>query len=298
MNFPNIQDEITFQMGLNLREYQEIEQRIKNLIHISSQTLHVISQINDKNKIFGEPQIDIWSNSANLEKTTLGNLFSQINLTENEPHYKKYQDDIDKIRCSFSYHIPLAEFFNMAELEEDFKQIVLDRNQFIHHFYRIGQTDDEILNFLQESYQRVLQFKNKHLMHGSQRVEICIQNQIDDLFKGSTKYVKLHFENWSRITAYSLFEAIYQKHKRKDDWAVWSVVMKEMQENHANILIVLRNESPFISKNTTWIKIVRDIFPKWQFKEEISIKGGKCLLVKMDNSVLKLKDNQIMEIGN
>lgn len=298
MEFSNIQDEITFQMGLNLREYQEIEQRIKHLIHISSQTLEVVLSIDDENETFGEPQIDIWSNRASLEKITLGNLFSQVTQTGNEPHYQEYQDDIDGIRYSFSHHIPLVTFFNMAELEEDFKQIVLDRNRFIHHFHRIGQTDNEILNSLKEYHQRVLQFKNKHLMRGLRKVEECIYDRIDNLRQIGTEYVQISFENWNRLTAYPIFEEIYQQQKRKDGWALWSVVMQEMQKNHVNILTGLRDESLFTSKNTAWTKIIQGIYPEWQFKEETSAKGGKRLLVKVDNSVLKLKDNQIMDIEN
>ena len=84
----NKQDEITFQMGLNLRQYQEIEQIIKRLILVSSQTFKVTSGINDDNEIFEQPKLDLWSNRANLETTTLGNLLAQLEHTQHEPNYK------------------------------------------------------------------------------------------------------------------------------------------------------------------------------------------------------------------
>ena len=86
----NKQDEITFQMGLNLRQYQEIEQIIKQLILISSQTFKVTSGINDDNEIFEQPKLDLWSNRANLEKTTLGNLLAQLEHTQHEPNCKGF----------------------------------------------------------------------------------------------------------------------------------------------------------------------------------------------------------------
>lgn len=107
----NKQDEITFQMGLNLRQYQEIEQIIKRLILTSSQTLKTTSWINDDNEVFDQPKFDLWSNQANLEKTTLGNLLAQLKQTQHEPNYQEHNDNIHEVQISFSYHIPLIVFF-------------------------------------------------------------------------------------------------------------------------------------------------------------------------------------------
>ena len=38
-------------------------------------------------------------------------------------------------------------------------------------------------------------------------------------------------------------------------------------------------------KNVPWHKVAKDIFPKWQFKEETTDKGGKQLLVKINNEI-------------
>lgn len=112
----NKQDEITFQMGLNLRQYQEIEQIIKRLILFSSQTFKATSGINDDNEIFDQPKFDLWSNRANLERATLGNLLAQLEQTQHEPNYKDHDDNIHVVQVSLDYHIPLIAFLILTSL--------------------------------------------------------------------------------------------------------------------------------------------------------------------------------------
>lgn len=281
----NKQDEITFQMGLNLRQYQEIEQIIKRLILTSSQTFKATSWVNDENKIFDKPKFDLWSNRANLEKTTLGNLLAQLEQTQHEPNYQEH-DDIHAVQASFSYHIPLIAFFDMDKFERDFKQIVADRNQFIHHFNSISKQDDDLLTHLKSMYQRAENFKQEHLIPCSEQLKKTIKNCLDKMIE----IEDMHINNWSRLTASGIFEEIYHKNKRSNGWAVWAKLIQDIQKNHPNILIGLRKESSFSSKNTAWTKIIQECYPRWQFMEENTEKGGKRLLVKVDNSKIALHD--------
>lgn len=281
----NKQDEITFQMGLNLRQYQEIEQIIKRLILTSSQTFKATSWVNDVNETFDKPKLDIWSNRANLEKATLGNLLAQLEQTQHEPNYQEH-DDIHVVQASLSYHVPLITFFDMNKFECDFKQIVADRNQFIHHFNSISKQDDDLLTHLKSMYQRAEDFKQEHLIPCSEQLKKSIENCIDEYIKILNNYKN----NWSRLTASGIFEEIYHKNKRSDGWAVWTILIQDMQKNNPDILIGLRKESSFSSKNTAWTKIIQECYPRWQFMEENTEKGGKRLLVKVDNSEVALHD--------
>ena len=281
----NKQDEITFQMGLNLRQYQEIEQIIKRLILTSSQTFKATSWVNDENKIFDKPKFDLWSNRANLEKTTLGNLLAQLEQTQHEPNYQEH-DDTHVVQASLSYHVPLIAFFDMNKFDCDFKQIVADRNQFIHHFNSISKQDDDLLTHLKSMYQRAEDFKQEHLIPCSEQLEKTIKNCLDKMIKIGD----MHINNWSRLTASGIFEEIYHKNKRSNGWAVWTKLIQDIQKNHPNILIGLRKESSFSSKNTAWTKIIQECYPRWQFMEENTEKGGKRLLVKVDNSKIALHD--------
>lgn len=281
----NKQDEITFQMGLNLRQYQEIEQIIKQLILVSSQTFKVTSGINDDNEIFEQPKLDFWSNRANLERATLGNLLTQLEQTQHEPNYKEH-DDIHAVQVSLNYHIPLIVFFDIDKFERDFKQIVADRNQFIHHFDSISKQDDDLLTHLKSMYQRAESFKQEHLIPCSEQLKKSIKNCLDKMIEIGD----MHIKNWNRLTAFDIFEETYHKNKRSDDWADWAILIQDMQKNHPDTLMGLRKKSSFSSKNTTWTKIIQECYPRWQFMEEYTKKGGKRLLVKVDNSEIALQD--------
>lgn len=290
----NIQDEITFQMGLNLRLYQEIEQIMKRLILTSSQTIQTTSLKNTQSQDFTQPVLDVWSNRANLEKVTLGGLLTQLEKTDKGSSKNKDSQDVNGIQIALSYDISLITFFDMAEFEKDFKQIVFDRNQFIHHFESIASQDDELLDYLKDFYLRAKEFKDKHLIPCSEALKEHIIKAIDWQISMLRDYEQNHY----RLIAYSHFDDIYQMHKRQDGWIIWSVLIQEMQKINPNILNGLRSESNFVGKHTPWTKIIQDIYPKWEFMEEDTAKGGKRLLVKVDNSILKLKNNQLIDIEN
>lgn len=276
------QDKLTYQMGLNLRKYQEIEQIFKQIISISSQTFDMKKNINQK----VEPKFNIWSNQANITKATLGNLLPQLENTEGEPKYQdNHIENPDLIQISFSYHIPAVVFVDREKFALDFNQVVQDRNRFIHHFP--NESDQNIvLEQLQQEYERAEKFKENHLVPCFNEV---IKN-IDFIIAEWIKHIKVFKINFGRLGAYKLFDQIYQKYKRPDGWAVWVSMIQEMQKEHPDILSGLRKESSFLSKNTAWTKIVQEAYPNWQFREEDTLKGSKRLLVKVDNSLLNLRE--------
>ena len=276
------QDKLTYQMGLNLRKYQEIEQIFKRIISISSQTFYMKANIRQE----VEPELNIWSNQANITKATLGNLLPQLENTKDEPKYQDdHLEDSDLIQASLSYHIPAVAFVDKEKFALDFHQVVQDRNRFIHHFP--NESDQNIvLEQLQQEYERAEKFKENHLVPCFKEV----MKNIDFSFSEGAKLSKLIFLNFGRLGAYELFDQIYQKYKRPDGWAVWVSMIQEMQKEHPDILSGLRKESSFLSKNTAWTKIVQEAYPNWQFREEDTLKGSKRLLVKVDNSLLNLRE--------
>ena len=117
-------------------------------------------------------------------------------------------------------------------------------------------------------------------------IKKSIKNCLDEIIKIGDGYIN----NWNELTASDIFEEIYHKNKRSDGWMVWAKLIQDMQSNHPDILMSLKKESLFSGKNTTWIKIIQESYPKWQFMEENTVKSGKRLLVKVDNSKIALSD--------
>lgn len=286
------QFEIPYQMGINLQKYQEIEQIFKRIISISSQTVYVKLPIQSFNKD-SRPELNIWSNQTNIANATLGNLLTQLEKTENEP---KYQDshvaNPELIQVFFSYHVPIIKFVDKEKFALDFKQVVQDRNRFIHHFPN-KDNQDAILGQLKEEYERADKFKENHL--------IPFLNTIINHIEYNTqpeiiKQIKIVVLNFGRLSAYELFEQIYEKHKRPDNWAVWASIIQEIQKEYPYVLSNLRQESSFVGKNVALNKIIKEAYPNWQFMKENTPKG-KQLLVKIDNSLVNLReeDNQPTE---
>ncbi|SAY50289.1 hypothetical protein [Neisseria weaveri] len=275
------QDKITYQMGLNLQKYQEIEQIFKRIIYISSKTLYLQQPANQEVK----PQVDIWSNRSDLKKATLGNLLIQFERTSNEPKHQEHVDEPELIQISCSYHIPAIIFVDKEKFELDFKEVVKDRNRFIHS--PSMENDHNItLSRLKKEYERAEQFKQNHLIPCLNEV---IKN-IDIGLEEITKHLQIYALNYGRLAACEFFDEIYQKHKRSDGWAVWQNVIQEMQKKHPNVLSDLRKETSFTYKKIAWVKIIKEAYPNWQFMEEETLKGSKQLVVKVDNSSLNLRE--------
>ena len=119
----------------------------------------------------------------------------------------------------------------------DFKQVVQDRNRFIHHFPN-KDNQDAILGQLKEEYERADKFKENHL--------IPFLNTIINHIEYNTqpeiiKQIKIVVLNFGRLSAYELFEQIYEKHKRPDNWAVWASIIQEIQKEHPYVLSNLRS---------------------------------------------------------
>ncbi|WP_049224157.1 hypothetical protein [Neisseria sicca] len=280
----DLKNKITFQMGLNLQKYQEIERILKHIISFSSVTVHITHPTKSPNNL--NPELNIWSDQEDITKATLGSLFAQLEKTEHEPNYKdNFIDNPELTRISFSYHIPTVCFIDKETFYLDFKQVVQDRNKFIHNFPNEMHPKD-VLCKLEEEYNRADRFQENHLRPCLN----TLRKRIDNLLPEIVKQGLIMISNYGRLSACDVLDEIYQKHKRKDGWALWTSIIQEMQKEHPLILSSLKQESSFDGKNIALYKIFQEAYPRWQFMQENLPKGTKRLLVKVDNRELNLRE--------
>ena len=280
----DLQKKIIFQMGLNLQKYQEIERILKHIISISSRTAHITYPTKSPNN--SNPELNIWSDQEDITKATLGSLFAQLEKTEHEPNYKdNFIDNPELTRISFSYHIPTVCFIDKETFYLDFKQVVQDRNKFIHNFPNEMHPKD-VLCKLKEEYNRADRFQENHLRPCLN----TLRKRIDNLLPEIVKQGLIMISNYGRLSACDVLDEIYHKHKRKDGWALWTSIIQEMQKEHPLILSSLKQESSFDGKNIALYKIFQEAYPRWQFMQEDLPKGTKRLLVKVDNRELNLRE--------
>ena len=271
-------------MGLNLQKYQEIERILKHIISFSSVTIHITHPTKSPNNL--NPELNIWSDQEDITKATLGSLFAQLEKTEHEPNYKdNFIDNPELTRISFSYHIPTVCFIDKETFYLDFKQVVQDRNKFIHNFPNEMHPKD-VLCKLKEEYNRADRFQENHLRPCLN----TLRKRIDNLLPEIVKQGLIMISNYGRLSACDVLDEIYQKHKRKDGWALWTSIIQEMQKEHPLILSSLKQESSFDGKNIALYKIFQEAYPRWQFMQEDLPKGTKRLLVKVDNRELNLRE--------
>ncbi len=271
-------------MGLNLQKYQEIERILKHIISFSSVTVHITHPTKSPNNL--NPELNIWSDQEDITKATLGSLFAQLEKTEHEPNYKdNFIDNPELTRISFSYHIPTVCFIDKETFYLDFKQVVQDRNKFIHNFPNEMHPKD-VLCKLEEEYNRADRFQENHLRPCLN----TLRKRIDNLLPEIVKQGLIMISNYGRLSACDVLDEIYQKHKRKDGWALWTSIIQEMQKEHPLILSSLKQESSFDGKNIALYKIFQEAYPRWQFMQENLPKGTKRLLVKVDNRELNLRE--------
>lgn len=276
----DLQNKIIFQMGLNLQKYQEIERILKHIISISSRTAHITYPTKSLGNL--KPELNILSNQADITKTTLGNLFAQLEKTEYEPKDQNYvTDSPELVQIGFWYHIPIISFIDKEKFYSDFKQVVQDRNMFIHNFPNDMHSKD-VLCKLKEEYNRADRFQENHL---TPYIKI-----LKDLLYEISKQIRIMISNYGKLSACDVLDEIYQKHKRKDGWALWTSIIQEMQKEHPLILSSLKQESSFDGKNIALYKIFQEAYPRWQFIQEDLPKGTKRLLVKVDNRELNLRE--------
>ena len=164
----------------------------------------------------------------------------------------------------------------------DLKQVVQDRNMFIHNFPNEMHPKD-VLCKLKEEYNRADRFQENHLRPCLN----TLRNRIDNLLP---EIVKQGLIMIGKLSACDVLDEIYQKHKRKDGWALWTSIIQEMQKEHPLILSSLKQESSFDGKNIALYKIFQEAYPRWQFMQEDLPKGTKRLLVKVDNRELNLRE--------
>ena len=280
----DLKNKIIFQMGLNLQKYQEIERILKHIISFSSVTVHITNPTKSLNN--SNPELNIWSNQEDITKATLGNLFAQLEKTEHEPKYKdNFIDNPELTRISFSYHIPTVCFIDKEAFYLDFKQVVQDRNEFIHNF-PIDAHQEDVLYKLREEYNRADRFQENHLRPCLNILTERIENLLPEIVKQGL----IMIFNYGKLSACDVLDEIYQKHKRKDGWALWTSIIQEMQKEYPLILSSLKQESSFDGKNVALYKIFQEAYPRWQFMQENLPKGTKRLWVKVDNRELNLRE--------
>ena len=244
----NIKDEVSYQMGVNLNQYKKIEYMLKNLIRVSSKTVQLTKK--------GEP--NIWSNRDNVAKSTLGTLLQQIEKVNKENIEEDTDgdnsDNNDDVRMSFSYDIAIV-FLDFDKFKEDFSQIVSQRNYLIHHFY------------MEDGYTQ------NHLLPTA--------HNMDGTLKRISQDMESYLLNFGRITASSIFLQIYEQNKRTDDWIALPTILQKIQKEYPSFLKLLKEESCYKGKKATWKNILHEAYPEWEFKEEITKKGGKRVLIKI-----------------
>ena len=286
-----LNEQIIFQMGLNLKKYQEIEQTLKNLISSSGQTIST-SIRSDQDKLDMEAK----SNYPGVWQGTLGGLWAALeqtqNFSDNPCDTSEHISDLN-----MTYQIPLTALIeDRQQFEQQFKQIVSDRNAFIHprrpprapHPRQIVSDrnafdtecfTEERLHSMRQAYRRAECFQKEYLDPLAERLRECLLYQLDQMIK-----LLNYWETHREIEVCAFFDEVYQKCKRKDGWADWQTVMQEMRGEFLYPLEKLREKSS-LGKDVPWHKVAKDIFPKWQFKEETTDKGGKRLLVKINNEI-------------
>ena len=274
----NIKDEVSYQMGVNLNQYKKIEYILKNLIRVSSKTVQLTKK--------GEP--NIWSNRDNVAKSTLGTLLQQIEKVNKENIEEDTDgdnsDNNDDVKMSFSYDIAII-CPDFDKFKEDFSQIVSQRNYLIHHFYmEDGYTPEEILERLKQEYKLAEDFIQNHLLPTA--------HNMDGTLKRISQDMESHLLNFGRITASSIFLQIYEQNKHADDWITLPTIVQKIQKEYPSFLKLLKEESCYKGRKATWKNILHEAYPEWAFKEEITKKGGKRVLIKIMPSDIVLRSKE------
>ena len=274
----NIKDEVSYQMGVNLNQYKKIEYMLKNLIRVSSKTVQLTKK--------REP--NIWSNRDNVAKSTLGTLLQQIEKVNKENIEEDTDgdnsDNNDDVRMSFSYDIAIV-FLDFDKFKEDFSQIVSQRNYLIHHFYmEDGYTLEKILERLKQEYKLAENFIQNRLLP--------IAHNMNSKLKRISQNMESYFLNSERIIAYFIFLQIYEQNKRADNWIVLPTILQKIQKEYPSFLESLKEGSCYKGKKATWKNILHEAYPEWEFKEEITKKGGKRVLIKIMPSGIVLRSNE------
>ena len=275
----NIKNEVSYQMGVNLNQYKKIEYMLKSLIRVSSKTVQLTKE--------GEP--NIWSNRDNVAKSTLGTLLQQIEKVNKKEDIEedideKNSDNNDNVRTSFSYEIPII-FPDFDKFKEDFSQIVSQRNYLIHHFYmEDGYTLEKILERLKQEYKLAEDFIQNHLLP--------IAHNMNSKLKRISQNMESYFLNSERIIAYFIFLQIYEQNKRADNWIVLPTILQKIKKEYPSFLEFLKEGSCYKGKKATWKYILHEAYPEWEFKEEITKKGGKRVLIKIMPSGIVLRSNE------
>lgn len=262
--------QIALQIGLNTLKYQEIEKNIKLLIKQSSQGFVVDFR--------EQLAIDVRENAVSLNKITLGNLLLKLDEAKQD-NIMPPPDTPDAQMLNVSYHVPPLAHAEQAEWAAQFEQIVQARNQLIHHFEDTyaNDTQERIIQRLQQDFQAAEQF-NQQI---KQRLNEVKMQGLSTMIRG----LEWYRANLAMVAAALAFEQVYAACVRDDGWAVWTLMLSKMREQHADTLAQLQAEYP--QQNIT--AIAKQLYPNWQFSQETTAKGGTRVLVRVDNSAMSVK---------
>lgn len=262
--------QIALQIGLNTLKYQEIEKNIKLLIKQSSQGFVVDFR--------EQLAIDVRENAVSLNKITLGNLLLKLDEAKQD-NIMPLPDTPGAQMLNVSYHVPPLAHAEQAEWAAQFEQIVQARNQLIHHFEDTyaHDTQERIIQRLQQDFQAAEQF-NQQI---KQRLNEVKMQGLSTMIRG----LEWYRTNLAMVAAALAFEQVYAACVRDDGWAVWTLMLSKMREQHADTLAQLKAEYP--QQNIT--DIAKQLYLNWQFSQETTAKGGTRVLVRVDNSAMSVK---------
>jgi len=219
----------------------------------------------------------------------LGTLLQQIEKANKKKDIEedideKNSDNNDNVGTYFSYEIPII-FRDFDKFKEDFSQIVSQRNYLIHHFYmEDGYTLEKILERLKQEYKLAENFIQNRLLP--------IAHNMNSKLKRISQNMESYFLNSERIIAYFIFLQIYEQNKRADNWIVLPTILQKIQKEYPSFLESLKEGSCYKGKKATWKNILHEAYPEWEFKEEITKKGGKRVLIKIMPSGIVLRSNE------
>lgn len=266
----NFNQDIILQVGYNTLKYQELETNIKKLIKQTSQGFVVD---------FRQPEMGIAlrENTVSLNKITLGNLFAKLDEAKQAHIMPNEQPEPQTL--NMSYHIPPFAADEQDKWASELEQIVAARNRLIHHFeeYYAHYQDVDLLIILQQEFAQAEQFNMQILQRLN---EVTVQG-LHSMIRG----LEVYRANWVLVSAAVAFEQVWAACVRLDGWAVWTLILAKMREQHSEALQQLQEAYP--NENIT--QIVKQCYPNWRFSQETTDKGGVRVLVQVDNSEMNLQ---------
>ncbi len=256
-------EQIALQVGLNTLKYQEIERNIKKLIKQTSQGFVV--------DFAKQLDIHVRENAVSLNKITLGNLLHKLDEAKQDGIMPDTTAPAAET-LNMSYHVPPLAASEEAEWAAQFEQIVAARNRLIHDFelYYGHEPQAQIVQRLRDEFVAAEAFNQKIVQRLN---EVTVQG-LNTMIRG----LEWYRANLAVISAARAFWQVYAGCVREDGWAVWTLVLSKMREQHGETLAALQAEYP--QQNIT--EIVKRVYPNWRFSQEPTPKGSVRVLVQVE----------------